>query len=733
MDPSTVLQAAAAAHGIQTEYFDIWGRKHNPTGAVLAAVLAAKGFDTTDIAASLARREAEAWARTAPECLVVDVQPEPADFWVQADVGAGTVRLRLALEDGGTAERTARFADLELLATAPGRERRAIALEGPLPMGYHTAEVTVDDGPAVRFNVIAAPDRVYHPPFLGERRGERGRGAGIAISLFGLRSARNWGCGDTADLKAVIDWSAEDAGTSFVALNPLHALHNRAPYNTSPYLPLCSYYRNFLYIDVEAVPEFQGSARAQRVFASEAIQQEIRRLRQSDLVEYERAHRLKLRFLKLLFREFRRGGATERWRAFEAFVEAEGELLDDFAVYCALDEWLHKRDRSLWVWNDWPAGYQEPRSEAVRAFAARHWRSVLFYKYTQFVIDEQLADCQRHALTKGLPIGLYHDLALATDRCGADLWAHRRYYARGCRVGSPPDDFALEGQDWAFPPPDTEAHRANGYRLFRESIRKNARHGGALRIDHVMRFFRLFWIPDGLKAVEGTYVRDRYIDLIRILALESHRGKFLVVGEDLGTLEPYISETLDRFGIFGYRLFYFERGAGGDLKRPHEYTRRAIVSVTTHDLPTIAGFWGASDILARRRAGLIPDEATFQAQLDQRAQDRQKMLDALHGEKLLPHWFPRAETHAPELTGELHYAIMGYLARTPSLLLVVNQEDLTKETEQQNLPGTTAEYPNWRRKMRFTVEELRGNQTLRDFTAMFRGWLVKTGRLNGAR
>src|ERR1017187_2933710 len=256
------------------------------------------------------------------------------------------------------------------------------------------------------------------------------------------------------------------------------------------------------------------------------------------------------------------------------------------------------------------------------------------------------AAAQQWARDRRLSIGLYHDLALATDRFGSDLWAHRPFYVAGCRVGSPPDDFSPQGQDWAFPPPNSVRHREDGYRLFAESIRKNCRHGGALRIDHVMRLFRLFWIPDGMEAIEGAYVRERNEDLVRILALESVRNRVVVVGEDLGTVDPAIRETLARFGMLSYRLFYFEKNEHGEFRRSDEYPRQALVSSTTHDLPTLAGYWVGADIMARRAAGIIDDEAQ-RGQLEQRRTENQKMLDMLFQlelvSKLLP---PPAEDNA---------------------------------------------------------------------------------------
>ena len=401
---------------------------------------------------------------------------------------------------------------------------------------------------------------------------------------------------------------------------------------------------------------------------------EIEQLRAAPFVEYERVAALKLQFLKLAFAQFLREwrANSPRAREFQAFLAEEGELLEKFAAYCALDEYLHKRDPNLWVWTDWPEEYRDPESPAVRVFRAKHWRSVLFYQYLQWQIGVQLRGVQQRARARGLAIGLYHDLALATDRFGSDLWAHRPYYVAGCRVGAPPDDFSPSGQDWAFPPPDSRRHREKGYRLFAESIRKNCRHGGALRIDHVMRFFRLYWIPDGKTAAGGAYVRELSLDYLRVLALESVRNRVTVIGEDLGTVEPEVRETLAKFGI--------------------------LISSTTHDLPTLAGFWTGADIEARRRTGMI-DDAVFQTRSAGRAVEKQKMLDLLFESGLLASHLPREAASYPELTGELHNAVIGFLSLTPSRLLALNEEDLTKETAQQNLPGPTWQYPNWGRKM----------------------------------
>ncbi|MGH9627939.1 MAG: 4-alpha-glucanotransferase, partial [Bryobacteraceae bacterium] len=570
------------------------------------------------------------------------------------------------------------------------------------------------------------PDKAWSPESLYGN----GKAAGIAVSLYGLRSGRNWGCGDFTDLRDFIDWTAEHLQAGFVALNPLHAIPNRQPYNTSPYLPTSMFYRNPLYLDVTKVEDFPRSRWAQRLLERKRVQDAISELRSAKYVEYEKVYALKLPFLKLAFRAFlqEQRRSSPHAQEFHRYIDTEGELLHRFAVYCALDEIIHKRHPDIWIWPDWPEQYRDPESEAVSSFAHEHSRLVLFYKYIQWQVDLQLAAAQQHAKNRGLSIGLYHDLALATDRCGSDLWAHRPFYVSGCRVGSPPDDFSPSGQDWGFPPPNSVKHRDDGYQLFSASIRKNARHGGALRIDHVMRFFRLFWIPDGRSAVEGTYVKDYPDDLLRILALESVRNRFIVIGEDLGTVEPAFREDLERFGILSYRLLYFEKNSSGDFKLPQEYPRKALVSVSTHDLPTLAGFWTGRDIEARRNAGLV-DEASYHQQRASRIEEKQKLLNLFFYLNLLPDWFPRIAAEIAEFTGELHYAAVGFLASTPSELMVLNQEDLFKDTDQQNLPGSTEQYPNWRHKLRFTIEEMNALREVEDYARMFRHWLERAGRL----
>lgn len=731
-----LLDRAASLFGIEAGFNDIWGRYHQTTTQAKQAILRALGVaagNAEELERSLAGIARAEWERLAP-AVVVTGESSAVEFplSIPAERLGERAHIQVRFENAETREFDLNLWELAHTGSIEmeGRTwvRGQVRLPVSLPLGYH--DITVEAG-GVRAETryIVTPERAWTHPNLG--RG--GRAAGIAVSLYGVRSQRNWGCGDFRDLLDVVDWVATDLEASFVALNPLHAIHNRRPFNTSPYLPNCIFYQNFLYLDVEGMEDYAPCRRARRLRESPAVQAEIAELRRAPFVEYERVAALKLRFLKLLFAQFLREwrAGSPRSREFEAFRAREGDLLERFATYCALDEHLHRRNAETWTWSQWPQAYQDPESAETRAFRQKHWRSVMLYQYLQWQITGELQRAQQRARDRHLSIGLYHDLALATDRFGSDLWAHRPFYATGCRVGSPPDDFAPEGQDWGFPPPNPARHRENGYRLFAESIRRNCRHGGALRMDHVMRLFRLYWIPDDCRASEGAYVRERSEDFVRILALESVRNRVVVVGEDLGTVQPSVRETLARFGILSYRLFYFEKNENGEFRRNDEYPRQALVSSTTHDLPTLAGFWTGADIMARREAGVL-DQAGFERQTEGRMREKQKMLDLLFQLRLLAPHLPRRAAAYPELSGELHNAVVGFLAETPSQLLAINQEDLTKEPAQQNLPGTTWQYPNWSRKMRYTVEQLQSDPEARAYTAMFRDWILRSGRGNQA-
>lgn len=730
-DHASALSKAADECGIDSEYWDIFSKRREVSSEVRRKILEALSWDASSFEAIEERRRKrfeDEFTQPLAKTTVISDSAKSVLLTLPAAEKSASIRFEIALEDGqqlsGSVESTQLEASRHIVMA--GREWLAYSLGLPaeLPLGYHALKISVNGRLIGESNLIACPDRAYLPETLAHG----GKTAGFNIALYGLRSDRNWGCGDFTDLRALCSWASE-IGFSLIGVNPLHALANRAPYNTSPYLPLSMFYKNLIYIDIEAVSECKNSRCAQQLLELPQFQDTLRKLREAEFVEYEAVDRLKRHFLSILFREFRRSRASHpaRAKAFAQYCEREGDLLDRFALYCALDRFLHKQNPNCWIWGDWAPEFQDPQSDACVSFAQQHPRAIELYKYIQFVIEEQLSAAQNHAKECGMTIGLYHDLAVATDSCGSDLWAHRSFYVNGCRVGAPPDDFSPDGQDWSFPPPNPLVHRDSGYRLFREGIRKSITHGGALRIDHVMRLFRLFWIPEKFTPAQGTYVHDHATDLLRILALESLRNHAIVVGEDLGTVTDEMRDALASFGILSYRLFYFEKNPRDEsFKSSHEYPRQALVASSTHDLPAIAGFWTNRDIEARKAAGLI-DEDAYRSQLENRRRERQRMLDRLHAENLLPHSHPRNAEDLQEMNGDLHNAVIGFLAQAPSMVLLLNQEDFTMETNQQNLPGSTAQYPNWRRKMKWKLEELR-SPAAQGYAQMFRDQLARTGR-----
>ncbi len=680
MSHENLLARAAQAHGIELCYYDTWGRAHEASPEVLRALLASVGFPAgsgEEIERGLAAREAAGWRQPIESTMVVRQDADHLKVHIPASRNSAPVKIEIAWENGGHEHHWFLLPALETLASAHVEGCEWLAKRVPLPpalqLGYHRVRLLWMQGPQLETfaeaRFIVCPRRA---------RGVEQRMAGLALSLYGLRSGRNWGCGDFTDLEGVIDAFAP-AGAAFVALNPLHAIANRQPYNTSPYLPQCAFFRNFIYLDVERIGD---------PHLDDAMRREIEELRASEFIEYERVAGLKLVALWRIFELFLegRGPAHLEQDQFQAYIESQGQLLRDYATYCALDEEMHRRDPNIWLWTQWPAEYRDPKSAASGEFAEKHRERILFFKFLQWQIQVQASEAHARALAAGMRIGLYHDLALATDQYGADLWALRPFFVAGSRVGAPPDELAPSGQDWGFPPPNREEHRRDGYRLFAQSIRNAAACGGALRIDHVMRFLRLFTIPQGFETSQGAYVQDYAEDLLRIVALESVRGNFVVIGEDLGTVTGEARAALAEAGILSYRVLWFERDGAGNFNPPQSYPERALVSTTTHDLATLAGFASRRDLAARKAAGLA-DEAVYERQKAYRDGEVRRLDEALR-------------------TAGFANDPLGFLLSTPCLLAVINQEDLSGESEQQNLPGSTWQYPNWRRKMSILVEDI---------------------------
>lgn len=568
--------------------------------------------------------------------------------------------------------------------------------------GYHRLRLLAGDREA-QMSLIIHPQRCFTPATL-----ENGQRAwGVSAQLYALRSVRNWGIGDFTDLRHVVEWAAAN-GAGMVAINPLHALYPHRPQHASPYSPSSRCFLNALCLDIEAVPEYGACAAARDIVVAPEFQAELRVLRAAPLVDYAQVASAKFRVLEVLYREFRDNhlaAGSERARAFTEFLERGGERLHYFALYHTLQAHFYAQDDSIWGWPVWPESYRDRHSPEVAAFAEQHGERITFYQYLEWLGREQLEVVGRRSLELGLAVGIGQDLAVGVDQGGADTWLQPELYALSAQVGAPPDEFNSLGQDWGLPPQLPHTLRKLAYEPFIAALRAGMRQSGALRVDHVMGLMRLYCIPQGLSPADGAYFSYPLRDLFGVLALESQRNKCLVIGEDLGTVAEEVRAAMADFGVLSYRVLYFEREDSGSFRPPAAFPQGALVAITTHDLPTLTGFWKGLDLQRRSALQLFTSESEREAQIVTRAQDCARLLMALERASLLPEGITVYPVSAPEMSPALIQAAYRYIARSPAMLCVVQVEDILGEAEQANLPGTTDGYPNWQRKLSLNIEE----------------------------
>ncbi|MBX6320232.1 MAG: 4-alpha-glucanotransferase [Rhodospirillaceae bacterium] len=694
------LDRLAALAGIEPLFHDLFGTRRETSPQTKRLLLGAMGLaaETDDAAtASLLAFERRSLSRPVDPAFVVAAERQPAAVEIRVPAGAtGRLGWTLSLETGAVEEDDVRIESCPPHGLAQlGDEawmRRRLALPPGLPPGYHRLEVAVepDDGsPATHAasRLIVAPPRCFDEIAPGCW--------GVTTQLYALSSSDNWGVGDFDDLACLAAGCAA-WGAHAVGVNPLHALYPADPAHCSPYAPSSRAFLNVLYIDVERVPELADCPDARAQIEAPAFRAALAAAREGEMVDYRRVAALKLPMLARLWSHHRARPDGGRARAFAAFRRAGGERLEHQARFDALHEHFLGRDPALWDWHSWPAPFRRPDSAEVAAFAAAHADRVGFFAWLQWLADEQLAAAADAAREAGMSVGLYRDLAVGVHPGGADTWSRPGTFVSGVSVGSPPDMFNPNGQNWGLAPMSPVALRETGYDDFVACLRANMRHAGAVRIDHVMALQRLYWIPQGRGGADGAYVRYPFEDLLRILALESQRQHCLVVGEDLGTVPEGFRPRLNAAGILSCRVLLFEREPDNAFTPPHAYPAGALVSASTHDLPTLAGYWSGNDIAWRVRCGLM-DEAAAAAAREERAQERRRLLAALAVAGLLPEGVsPDAPPEA--LTAELNRALHAFLAATPGRIVMAQLDDMVRIVEQTNLPGTVAEHPNWRRR-----------------------------------
>ncbi|MDH2328004.1 4-alpha-glucanotransferase [Cereibacter sp. SYSU M97828] len=535
---------------------------------------------------------------------------------------------------------------------------------------YRLSAVMTDEGTFER-TLIVSSGRCWLPE-------QRKYPWGIAIQLYQLRSDENWGIGDFSDLRCFAR-IASGLGASMIGLNPLHAMFLDRPEQASPYSPSCRHHLNVLYIDVTAIDGFDSDPAAREIVANDRFVERLCACRRAALVDYAEVAALKLPVLETLFARFLRQASAEEMQQFDYFLAERGETLQRFCRYEALREVMTQHGAGG-DWTAWPDRLDDCLSEAVERFAAVHANRVAFFGWMQWIADTQLAQAAAEAKDAGMEIGLYRDLAVSADRQGAEAWGNPGRFLPGADIGAPPDPLGPTGQNWGLPP--LHPREIEG---FGQLIRANMRHAGALRIDHVMALQQLYLIPHGFPTDAGAYLRYPTEELLAVLAAESERQQCIVIGEDLGTVPEGFRERMAAARILSYRVVQFERRIDGTLIPPGKYPRLSLSVLGSHDLPTLNGWWTGNDIQVRVSLGLYGQPDDERLHREQRAQERD----------ILAHAFG-LEDGSP--ADQLPIAAHEFLARTASMLMIAQLDDLLGEADQVNLPGSNDEHPNWRRK-----------------------------------
>lgn len=676
--PSGPLRELATLHSVLTGYTDASGKRRIASDEALLAVLGTMGIDIQtrrQATAALRRRRHELDSR------VVEPVAIARNGKIRLDLNLGrSTPARVVWElQAESAERSSGRGTLELLPRKQTELRAGpthrLHLPRRWPAGYHDLRIRIGRR-EFQTRILSAPVRSYDPEALG-------REWGVFLPIYALRSRRNWGAGDFTDFEELARF-IESRGGSVVATLPLLAAFLDQPFEPSPYSPASRLFWSEFYVDLTKIPELQDSEKARRILDSAKFQSEIEQLRHMPLVDYRSLMERKREVLEHLAGTFFRAADPDRQRAFSDYL-VEKPALRDYAEFRAVTE------RQRRGWPVWP----EPLRSGTVTDSDFDRRAMQYHLYAQWVTREQLSSLAGKARAAGR--GLYLDFPLGVHPDGFDIWRERDSFAAGISVGAPPDPFFTKGQNWGFPPLHPDRLRASCYRYLIEALRHHMRFAGMLRLDHVMALHRLYWIPAGLEATQGVYVQYPAEELYAILAIESHRHRTMVVGEDLGTVPAYVRGAMGRHGL--RRMYVLQYEARSDPGRPlNEMIPGAIASLNTHDMPPFAAFWKAADVDSRVEMGLL-DAKEAAASREARARIRSALVSFLKKRGFLK--------GDPEVTTAVHDACMAFLSSSKAGVVLANLEDLWLEEQPQNTPGTTGEEkPNWRRKARKSLEEV---------------------------
>ncbi|CAM3921981.1 4-alpha-glucanotransferase [Vibrio aquimaris] len=704
MTQKNALEQVAEMANIATSYVSAWGQETQVEDQTIRDLLASLGYDITSEEKLIHSADKKHKQEVLNPVLVVrDGDPVYVSMNLGRSARESEFSWRLETEQGAVLE--------GYLQSQIVRDERSsggplvFALPSDLEWGYHKLTMTRKRRKSpYTMTLIIAPRSCYKQEALNSGK----KMWGPSVQLYTLRSQHNWGIGDFGDLKQLVS-DIGSRGGDFVGLNPIHALFPANPEAASPYSPSSRRWLNIMYIDVSSVAEFSLCVEAQQKVGSADFQQRLHKVRDAHWVNYTEVANLKLSVLPLLYREFKKrhlNKCTNRAEAFLAFAEQGGESLLHQAAFDALHAALQSENQTIWGWPAFSQDLQHFDSKAVENFIADNIDQVHMYMYLQWVADIQIQEAQALAEEKGMSIGLYRDLAVGVANSGAETWADNGNLVMDVSIGAPPDVLGPLGQNWGLPPLNPQTLQATGYDAYIKLLQANMKHCGALRIDHVLGLLRLWWIPTGKNATQGAYMYYPVEDMLSILALESHRHQCSVIGEDLGTVPKGIDKLLSEAGVHSYKVFFFETSEeDGGYISPKHYTQQSMATLCTHDMPTLRGFWHCDDLKMGQELGLYPDKNQLERLFTNRLKSKQGILDSVAWHGYLPEGVGRDAQYVP-MDSYLAEGLQQHVAAGSSALFSVQLEDWLEMDKPVNIPGTTDEYPNWRRKLSMNLDEI---------------------------
>ncbi len=712
---SDLIEQIANACGIANDYIDATGKPVVITRECKIQCLKALGYNVDDEAALTAQFDSEQDQKFLRGCepVVVNTEDKLVSFTLilPQDEVNGSIKYNVVMEDGIKTN-----GELFINPQTKGAARIINGVEYAeysftcslsLPLGYHYITFTTVKRTLPPVRVIICPKSCYKPEAI--QRGAKVWGP--SVQLYTLRSEQNWGIGDFADLKHLIEKLAEN-GAGFVGINPIHAAYPANPESASPYSPSSRRWLNLIYISVPNVPELQESPEALKMIKSRDFQSQLKELREKEYVDYSGVMKLKLKVLHTIFDDCSIDDKRRsRGKAFEKFRKEGGESLTQMATYDAMMEEFYAKGENAWGWPVWNYQYRSYSNAEVKAWQEAHEFEVMFYEYLQFIADEQLGEAHRAAQRGDMTVGIYRDLAVGVSEGSEEIWANGDLYCVKASVGAPPDPLGPLGQNWGLPPMDPRKIVAKQYQPIVDLFSSNMRNCGSLRIDHAMSLLRLWWVPPAAPASQGVYVYYRVHDLIGILALESHRNKCLIIGEDLGTVPAEMKSILREAGIHSYKIFFWEKSeTDGGFISPKDYVEQAMSALSTHDMATIEGWWNHDDLTLGRELGLYTDKNVHDIG-EARYADQQRILESMHWHKVISGNVPNDARNCP-MSDELREGMQIHMCRGNCALFSTQIEDWLAMKKPVNVPGTSTEYPNWRRKLSTNIDDIFKNNKI---------------------